>query len=63
MMEAQIDRVEAVSGATTSWKTIKLSDTVGLAAINQVVITPGRDAYCNGYLRSLSDRFLIEGVK
>ena len=38
------------------------SDTVGLAAINQVVITPGRDAYCNGYLRSLSDLFLIEGV-
>ena len=43
MMEAQIDRVDAVSGVRTPWKTIKPSDTVGLAAINQVVITPGRE--------------------
>jgi eukaryotic-like serine/threonine-protein kinase len=62
-MEARIDKVDAVTGARTPWKTIKPSDTVGLEGINQVLITPDGTTYCYGYLRSLSDLFIIEGVK
>jgi eukaryotic-like serine/threonine-protein kinase len=63
MMEAEIDKVDSVTGARTPWKSIKPADTVGLVGINKVVITPDGNAYCYGYLRSLSDLFVIEGVK
>jgi eukaryotic-like serine/threonine-protein kinase len=62
-MEARIDKVDAVTGARTPWKTIKPADTVGLEGINQVFITPDGNTYCYGYLRSLSDLFIVEGVK
>ena len=63
IMEAQIDKVDTVTGMRTPWKTIKPADAVGLEGINQVLITPDGNAYCYGYLRSLSDLFVIEGVK
>jgi eukaryotic-like serine/threonine-protein kinase len=62
-MEAQIDKVDVVTGARTAWKTIKPADTVGLEGINQVLVTPDGNAYCYGYLRTLSALFIIEGVK
>jgi serine/threonine protein kinase len=62
-MEAQIDKVDVVTGVRTAWKTIKPDDSVGLEAINQVMVAPDGKAYCYGYLRTLSALFVIEGVK
>ena len=62
-MEAQVDKVDVVTGVRTPWQTIKAADPVGLEGINQVFITPDGNTYCYGYLRSLSDLFVIEGVK
>jgi eukaryotic-like serine/threonine-protein kinase len=62
-MEARIDKVDAVTGLRTPWKTIKPADPVGLEAINRVFITPDGASYCYGYLRTLSDLFVIEGLK
>jgi eukaryotic-like serine/threonine-protein kinase len=62
-MEAQIDKVDVVTGVRTAWKTITPDDTVGLEAVNQVMVTPDGNAYCYGYLRTLSALFVIEGVK
>jgi Tol biopolymer transport system component len=62
-MEAQIDKVDVATGVRTAWKTIRPDDTVGLEAINQVMVTPDGNAYCYGYLRTLSALFVIEGVK
>jgi len=63
MVEARIDKVDVATGVRTLWKTITPADIVGLEGINQVVITPDGNAYCYGYLRTLSDLFIIEGVK
>jgi eukaryotic-like serine/threonine-protein kinase len=62
-MEARIDKVDAVTGLRTPWKTIKPADPVGLEAINAVFINPRGTAYCYGYLRTLSDLFVIDGLK
>ena len=63
MTEARIDKVDVVTGARTSWKTVSPADPVGLEAINRVFVTPDGAGYCYGYSRALSDLFLIEGVK
>jgi eukaryotic-like serine/threonine-protein kinase len=62
-MEARIDKVDIVSGLRTPWRTIKPADPVGLVGINEVFITPDGAAYCYGYGRTLSDLFVIEGLK
>jgi serine/threonine protein kinase/Tol biopolymer transport system component len=63
MMEARIDKVDVVTGQRTFWTTIKPADPVGLEAINEVFVTPDGGAYCYGFLRTLMDLFVVEGVK
>ena len=62
-MEAQIDKVDVVSGKRTAWKTLKPVDPVGLETISDVYITPDGSSYCHGYGRTLSDLFVIAGLK
>jgi serine/threonine protein kinase/dipeptidyl aminopeptidase/acylaminoacyl peptidase len=62
-MEAQIDKVNVVSGKRTAWKTLKPADPVGLETISDLYITPDGSAYCYGFGRTLSDLFVIDGVK
>jgi hypothetical protein len=62
-MAAQIDKVDVLSGTRTTWKTVKPIDPVGLETISELYITPAGDAYCYGYGRTLSDLFVISGVK
>jgi serine/threonine protein kinase len=62
-MEAQVDKVEIVSGRRTPWKTLKPMDPVGLETINDVYVTPDGTTYCYGFLRTLSDLFLVTGLK
>jgi eukaryotic-like serine/threonine-protein kinase len=63
MTEARIDKVDAVTGVRTPWKTVKPADPVGLETINRVFVTPDGNGYCYGYTRALSDLFVIEGLK
>jgi dipeptidyl aminopeptidase/acylaminoacyl peptidase len=62
-MEAHIDKVDVVTGARTPWKTLKPSDPVGLETVSDVYVNPDGTAYCYGYARTLSDLFVIEGLK
>jgi hypothetical protein len=62
-MEAKIDRVDVIAGSRTPWKTLKPADPVGLETISDVYITPDGGTYCYGYGRTLSDLFVISGVK
>jgi hypothetical protein len=62
-LEARIDKVDVVTGARTTWVTLKPADSVGLEAINQIVITPDGTAYCYGFLRTFSDLIVISGLK
>jgi eukaryotic-like serine/threonine-protein kinase len=62
-MQAHIDKVDTVTGTRVPWKTITPADPVGLEAVNEVFINPEGTAYCYGYLRTLSDLYVIDGVK
>ena len=62
-MEAHIDKVDTVTGVRMPWKTIKPADPVGLEAVNEVFVNPAGTAYCYGYLRTLSDLYVINGLK
>jgi tRNA A-37 threonylcarbamoyl transferase component Bud32/dipeptidyl aminopeptidase/acylaminoacyl peptidase len=62
-LEARIDKVDVVTGARTTWVTLKPADSVGLEAINQIVITPDGTAYCYGFLQTFSDLVVISGLK
>jgi len=62
-MQAHIDKVDTVTGTRMPWKTITPADPVGLEAVNEVFINPEGTAYCYGYLRTLSDLYVIDGVK
>ena len=62
-MEAHIDKVDTVTGVRMPWKTIKPADPVGLEAVNEVFVNPEGTAYCYGYLRTLSDLYVINGLK
>lgn len=62
-MIAVIDRVDLGTGARKEWTTITPADPVGLEAINDVRITPDGHSYCYGYLRSLSQLLVVEGLK
>ena len=55
-MEAQIDKVDTVTGIRTPWRTLKPTDPVGLETISDVHVNPAGTAYCYGYGRTLSDR-------
>ena len=61
--EARVDRVDTVTGNRTLWKTLKPSDPIGLETVNQVVMNRDATAYCYGYLRSLSDLFIVNGLR
>ena len=60
---AVIDRVDVATGRRETWKTIAPPDQVGLEAISTVRITPDGNTYCYRYTKSLSDLFVIDGVK
>jgi eukaryotic-like serine/threonine-protein kinase len=62
-MEAQIDKVHIPSGRRSAWKTLKPIDPIGLESIDSVYISPDGSSYCYGYERTLSDLFMIEGIK
>jgi len=62
-MEGQIDKVDIASGRRSPWTTVKPVDPIGLESIYAVYITPDGSSYCYGYDRTLSDLFMIEGIK
>jgi Tol biopolymer transport system component len=61
--EARVDKVDSATGHRTVWKTLKPFDPVGLETVDKVLINRDGTAYCYGYLRSLSDLFIINGLR
>jgi Tol biopolymer transport system component len=59
---ARVQRLDLSTGRKEPWRTLMPSDAAGVASLN-VLPTPGGEAYVFNYARSLSDLFLVEGVK
>jgi hypothetical protein len=60
---AQVFRVDVATGKRTLWRTFEPSDAAGIDNITRVMISADEKAYVYGYIRTLSDLYLVEGLK
>jgi serine/threonine protein kinase/Tol biopolymer transport system component len=60
---AHVYQVDLASGKRTLWKSIQPADSAGISTIGGVLITPDGKSYIYSYVRSLSDLYLVEGLK
>jgi len=56
-------RVNVQTGARTEWKTFSPSDVAGLSGANCPLLASDEEHYVFGYVRNLSDLFLVEHLK
>jgi eukaryotic-like serine/threonine-protein kinase len=60
---AKVSIVEIATGKRVPWKQLMPSDPAGVETIGPVLITPDGKACVYGYHRTLSDLYLVEGLK
>jgi eukaryotic-like serine/threonine-protein kinase len=60
---AKVFQVDVVAGRRTLWKTIQPADAAGISTIGGLIITPDAKSYVYSYVRTLSDLYLVEGLK
>jgi eukaryotic-like serine/threonine-protein kinase len=60
---ARVIQIDMASGRRTLWKTIQPADAAGISTIGGLIITPDAKTYIYSYVRSLSDLYLVEGLK
>ena len=58
-----IVRVDLATGKRTEWKQIAPADAAGVDAIGGIGITPDVKSYVYSYPRTLSDLYVVEGLK
>jgi len=59
----RVDRVELATGRRELWKNLAPSDSAGVVSVGGVRITPDGRYYVYGYLRDLSDLYLVDGLR
>jgi Tol biopolymer transport system component len=62
-LPAHVLRVNIATGARQLWKEIAPADTAGIQGIGPVLVTPDGRYYAYTYARTLSDLFVVDGVK
>jgi Tol biopolymer transport system component len=60
---AQVFLVDVSTGKRTPWKTLEPADAAGIDTIRGVLISADDKAYVYGYSRTLSDLYLVQGLK
>jgi hypothetical protein len=60
---AKVLVLEIATGKRTPWKQLMPSDPAGVETIGPVLITPDGKACVYGYHRTLSDLYMVEGLK
>jgi Tol biopolymer transport system component len=60
---ARVFQIDLTNGRRTLWKTIQPADAAGISTIGGLIITPDAKTYIYSYVRSLSDLYLVEGLK
>ena len=60
---AQVYRVELTTGQRTFWKSVEPADAAGIDTIGRVMMSADNKAYVYSYVRTLSDLYLVEGLK
>ena len=60
---ARVFQLDLATGQRKLWKELVPSDSAGIDTIRGVEIATDANAYLYGYIRTLSDLYLVEGVK
>jgi Tol biopolymer transport system component/predicted Ser/Thr protein kinase len=60
---AQVFRVDLGTGKRTFWRSFEPSDAAGIDSVTRVLISADNKAYVYGYIRTLSDLYLVQGLK
>ena len=58
-----VSRLDLQTGTRTAWKTVRPSDTAGVVGVACPRIAADEEHYVFGYVRNLSDLFLVEHLK
>jgi serine/threonine protein kinase len=58
-----VDRIDISTGRREAWKTMQPADPVGFDSISRILVTPDGMAYCHDYIRTLSELFVVEGLR
>ena len=59
----QVYRVDVATGQRTSWKAIEPADAAGIDTIGRVMMSRDNKSYVYSYVRTLSDLYLVQGLK
>jgi Tol biopolymer transport system component/predicted Ser/Thr protein kinase len=60
---AQVFRVDVATGQRTFWRSFEPADSAGIDTIRAVLVSSDNKAYVYGYSRTLSDLYLVQGLK
>ncbi len=61
-MPSKIYRLDISTGKLL-WKQLMPPDPAGIAPLDPILITPDGESYVYGFNRTLSDLYLVEGLK
>ena len=62
-MPARIFGLDLSTGVRTAVKSLMPSDPAGVIRISPVILTPDLKAYAYSYRRTLSDLYVVEGLR
>jgi Tol biopolymer transport system component len=60
---ARLFELELATGKRKLWKELVPADSAGIDTIRGITITPDARAYVYGYIRTLSDLYVVDGLK
>jgi eukaryotic-like serine/threonine-protein kinase len=60
---ARVYELELATGKRRLWKELVPADAAGIDTIRGITITPDARAYVYGYIRTLSDLYVVDGLK
>jgi eukaryotic-like serine/threonine-protein kinase len=60
---AKVYQLDLATGKRTLWRSLAPADPAGVSQIGPIVMTPDGSSYIYGYHRTLSDLYLVEGLK
>ena len=60
---AQVFRIDVATGQRTFWRSFEPADAAGIDTIRGVLVSADEKSYVYGYTRTLSDLYLVQGLK
>jgi hypothetical protein len=62
-LPAKVSRLNLATGRKQLWKTLMPADAAGITDLGPILITPDGKSYVYEYGRTLSDLYLVDGIK